>query len=51
MEDHPMAASRRDFLRSATAVAALPASWHAFRSKVLAAPHPGDDAFWKLVKS
>ncbi|MBK9171170.1 MAG: aminotransferase class V-fold PLP-dependent enzyme [Bryobacterales bacterium] len=44
-------ASRRDFLRGVTAAASLPASWHAFRSALQAAPAKGSEPFWDMVKA
>jgi selenocysteine lyase/cysteine desulfurase len=43
--------SRRDFLRRCSAGAALPAGWAAFAAAVKAAPNPGSDAFWNMVKA
>jgi isopenicillin-N epimerase len=45
--------SRRSFLRSISAVAALPASWTAFTSALKAAPGTagaGNESYWSLVK-
>ncbi len=48
-----MDTSRRNFLQSLPAVAALPASWTAFASALRAAPSAPDannEAYWSLVK-
>jgi selenocysteine lyase/cysteine desulfurase len=47
-----MDSSRRSFIRSIPALAALPASWTAFTAALRAAPAPDADneAYWSLVK-
>lgn len=47
-----MDSSRRNFIRSIPALAALPASWTAFSSALRAAPAPdaNNEAYWSLVK-
>ncbi|HLH00038.1 MAG TPA: aminotransferase class V-fold PLP-dependent enzyme [Bryobacteraceae bacterium] len=48
-----MDSSRRNFIRSIPALAALPASWTAFSTSLRAAPGRPDatnDAYWSLVK-
>jgi isopenicillin-N epimerase len=48
-----MIGSRREFFRSISAAAALPASWAAFTRAVQAAPgaaNPGNEAYWRMVK-
>src|SRR5579864_8327563 len=51
--NEPMDSSRRNFLRSIPALAALPASWTAFSSALKAATGTagaGSESFWSLVK-
>ena len=48
-----MDSSRRNFIRSLPALAALPASWTAFSNALRAAPgtpDAGNDAYWSIVK-
>src|SRR5690349_23858858 len=48
-----MDSSRRSFLRSIPAIAALPASWTAFSNALQAAPGSaaaGNESYWSLVK-
>src|SRR5579863_4099372 len=48
-----MDSSRRSFIRSIPALAALPASWTAFSTALHAAPgvpEAGNEAYWSLVK-
>jgi len=51
--NHHMHSSRRSFLRSVPALAALPASWAAFSQALRAAPGSPDannESYWSLVK-